>query len=79
LSSSPSYSEPPFDGKGYPKVTLTDNVRMQQRLVTEVFGIQKIALVWGWSMGGQQAYHGVRCSPMWSSGSASCGVRPAPP
>jgi homoserine O-acetyltransferase/O-succinyltransferase len=57
LSSSPSNSEPPFDGKRYPRVTLTDNVRMQQRLVTEVFGIQKIALVWGWSMGGQQAYH----------------------
>jgi homoserine O-acetyltransferase/O-succinyltransferase len=57
LSSSPSNSEPPFDGKRYPRVTLTDNVRMQQRLVTEVFGIQNIALVWGWSMGGQQAYH----------------------
>jgi homoserine O-acetyltransferase/O-succinyltransferase len=25
--------------------------------VTEVFGIEKIALVWGWSMGAQQAYH----------------------
>lgn len=57
LSSSPSNAVPPFDGKRYPKVTLTDNVRMQQRLLTEVFGIQKIALVWGWSMGGQQAYH----------------------
>jgi homoserine O-acetyltransferase/O-succinyltransferase len=57
LSSSPSNAVPPFDGKRYPKVTLTDNVRMQQRLVMEVFGIQKIALVWGWSMGGQQAYH----------------------
>jgi homoserine O-acetyltransferase/O-succinyltransferase len=57
LSSSPSNSEPPFDGKRYPRVTLTDNVRMQQHLLTKVFGIQKIALVWGWSMGGQQAYH----------------------
>jgi homoserine O-acetyltransferase/O-succinyltransferase len=57
LSSSPSNAVPPFDGKRYPKVTLTDNVRMQQRLVTEVFGIQKIALVWGFSMGAQQAYH----------------------
>jgi homoserine O-acetyltransferase/O-succinyltransferase len=38
-SSSPSNSEPPFDGKRYPKVTLTDNVRMQQRLVTDVFSI----------------------------------------
>jgi homoserine O-acetyltransferase/O-succinyltransferase len=57
LSSSPSNAVPPFDGKRYPKVTLTDNVRMQHRLVTELFGIQKIALVYGWSMGGQQAYH----------------------
>jgi homoserine O-acetyltransferase/O-succinyltransferase len=57
LSSSPSNAAPPFDGKHYPKVTLTDNVRMQHRLVTELFGIQKIALVYGWSMGGQQAYH----------------------
>jgi homoserine O-acetyltransferase/O-succinyltransferase len=57
LSSSPSNAVPPFDGKRYPKVTLTDNVRMQQRLVTEVFGIQKVALVYGWSMGGQPAYH----------------------
>ncbi len=57
LSSSPSNAAPPFDGKRYPKVTLTDNLRMQHRLVTEVFGIQKIALVYGWSMGGQQAYH----------------------
>ena len=30
---------------------------MQHRLVAEVFGIQKVALVYGWSMGGQQAYH----------------------
>ncbi len=57
LSSSPSNAVPPFDGNRYPKITLTDNVRMQYRLVTEVFGIQKIALVHGWSMGAQQAYH----------------------
>jgi homoserine O-acetyltransferase/O-succinyltransferase len=57
LSSSPSNAVPPFDGSRYPKFTLADNVRVQHRLVTEVFGIQKIALVYGWSMGGQQAYH----------------------
>src|SRR5262249_55313335 len=57
LCASRSNAVPPFDGERYPKVTLTDNVRMQQRLVTEVFGIQKIALVWGFSMGAQQAYH----------------------
>ena len=57
LSSSPSNAVPPFDGNRYPKITLADNVGMQHRLVTEVFGIQKIALVHGWSMGAQQAYH----------------------
>jgi homoserine O-acetyltransferase/O-succinyltransferase len=57
LSSSPSNTPAPFDGRRYPMVTLADNVHMQRRLVTELFGVQKIALVWGWSMGGQQAYH----------------------
>jgi homoserine O-acetyltransferase/O-succinyltransferase len=38
-------------------VTATDNVRMQRRLLTERLGIERIALVCGWSMGGQQAYH----------------------
>ena len=57
LSTSPSNSVPPFDRNRYPNVTLTDNVRMQHRLVNEVFGIQKVALVYGWSMGAQQAYH----------------------
>ncbi len=57
LSSSPSNSVPPIDRGRYPKVTLTDNVRMQHRLVTEVFGVDKIALVFGFSMGAQQAYH----------------------
>ncbi len=57
LSSSPSNSVPPIDRGRYPKVTLTDNVRMQHRLVTEVFGVNKIALVFGFSMGAQQAYH----------------------
>jgi homoserine O-acetyltransferase len=36
---------------------MTDNVRIQHRLLTEVFGIKKIALVYGFSMGGQQAFH----------------------
>ncbi|NUN66580.1 alpha/beta fold hydrolase [Pseudanabaena biceps] len=34
-----------------------DNVRAQEQLLREVFGIEKIALVYGWSMGAQQAYH----------------------
>ena len=56
LSSSPSNTPPPFDRANFPQVTIYDNVRFQHRLVTEKFGIQKIALVVGWSMGGIQSF-----------------------
>ncbi len=56
LSSSPSNTPPPFDKNRYPHFTAHDNVAVQQRLVTEVFGIQTLQLVYGWSMGGIQAY-----------------------
>ncbi len=57
LSSSPSNVGPPHDRGRFPGVTATDNVRTQRRLLTERLGIERIALVYGWSMGGQQAYH----------------------
>ncbi|WP_194542989.1 alpha/beta fold hydrolase [Paenibacillus sp. JZ16] len=56
LSSSPSNTPPPFDRANFPQVTIYDNVKFQHRLVTEKFGIHKIALVVGWSMGGIQAF-----------------------
>lgn len=56
LSSSPSNTPPPFDRENFPQVTIYDNVNVQHRLVTEKFGIQKIALVVGWSMGGVQTF-----------------------
>ncbi|MBF2086924.1 alpha/beta fold hydrolase [Thermoleptolyngbya sp. C42_A2020_037] len=34
-----------------------DNVRAQEQLLREVFGVETLALVYGWSMGAQQAYH----------------------
>ena len=37
--------------------THLDNVRAQKRLLEEVFGIDRLALAYGWSMGAQQAYH----------------------
>lgn len=40
-----------------PLVTVADNVRAQHRLVTEAFGAEKVAAVYGFSMGGLQAYH----------------------
>ncbi|MFC3675049.1 alpha/beta fold hydrolase [Ferrovibrio xuzhouensis] len=52
LSSSPSNTA------DYPLlVTAWDNVQAQRRLLTEAFGIDTLACVYGWSMGAQQAYH----------------------
>lgn len=34
-----------------------DNIHAQEQLLREVFGIEQIALIYGWSMGAQQAYH----------------------
>ncbi len=34
-----------------------DNVYAQEQLLRDVFGIDHLALVYGWSMGAQQAYH----------------------
>lgn len=57
LSSSPSNAVSPFDGSRWPNFTAADNVRVQQRLLREVFNVERIALACGWSMGGIQAYH----------------------
>ena len=57
LSSSPSNTPPPFDRGRYPHFTMTDNVRVQQRLLAEVFGVERVKLVYGFSMGGMQAFH----------------------
>ena len=57
LSSSPSNAVPPANGSRWPRFTITDNVRVQRRLMTEVFGVDRLALAGGFSMGGVQAYH----------------------
>lgn len=56
LSSSPSNTPAPFDGPRFPKITLFDNVACQYRLLTEQLGVERIALVAGWSMAGCQSY-----------------------
>ncbi|ULH17033.1 alpha/beta fold hydrolase (plasmid) [Deinococcus sp. KNUC1210] len=38
-------------------VTVRDNVLAQERLLREVFGIEQVAAVYGFSMGAMQAYH----------------------
>jgi homoserine O-acetyltransferase len=57
LSSSPSNTPPPFDRARWPHFTMTDNVRVQERLLREVFGIERVRLAYGFSMGAQQAFH----------------------
>ncbi len=52
LSTSPSNAE------DYPSlVTIHDIVQMQRRALVELFGIDRVACVYGWSMGALQAYH----------------------
>ncbi len=55
-SSSPSNTAPPHDGPRFPIVTLYDNVCFQNRLLEDVFDIEEIALVTGWSMAGCQSW-----------------------
>ena len=57
LSSSPSNAGPPVDKARFPGVSIYDNVHIQHRLLVETFGIERIALALGHSMGAQQAYH----------------------
>ena len=63
LSSSPSNTPMPYDRARFPWVSLYDNVSSQHRLVTELFGIERIAMVVGWSMGAQQTYQWGALSP----------------
>lgn len=56
LSSSPSNTPAPHDGPRFPLVTVRDNVLLQHRLVTEVFGITSLKLVTGFSMGALQTF-----------------------
>lgn len=57
LSSSPSNTAWPDVGDRYPNVTLYDAVHVQRRMLQTLWGIERVAMVYGWSMGGMQAYH----------------------
>src|SRR5215471_2319248 len=41
VSSSPSNTPAPHEGARFPPVTLLDNVRLQQMLLAEIFGIER--------------------------------------
>lgn len=55
-SSSPSNTPAPQDGPRFPLVQMWDNIAAQHRLIHDHLGIEKIALVAGWSMAGCQSY-----------------------
>ena len=63
LSSSPSNTPPPHDRARFPVITIQDDVAAQYRLVTEGFGIRRVALVVGYSMGAQQAFQWAASHP----------------
>ena len=56
ISSSPSNSVIARGAK-FPFVSVYDNVKLQYRLLTELFDVRRLALAVGWSMGAQQAFH----------------------
>ena len=56
LSSSPSNTPEPYDRARFPHGTVYDQVAQQHKLVTQKFGIDKIKLVTGWSMGAAQTF-----------------------
>jgi homoserine O-acetyltransferase len=57
VSSSPSNTPSPYNGPRFPRINYWDNIHAQHQLITEEFGIERLALVTGFSMGAQQAFH----------------------
>jgi homoserine O-acetyltransferase len=55
-SSSPSNTPRPYDRMRFPRTTILDNVMLQRRLLWEVLGVRRLALVVGRSMGAQLAF-----------------------
>jgi homoserine O-acetyltransferase len=56
LSTSPHNAPAAFAGARFPRLSVSDDVRAQHRLVTQHFGIDQLELVLGGSMGAQQTY-----------------------
>lgn len=74
LSSSPS-NTPLHDREEFPRVRIGDDVQAQHRLVSGKFGISRLALVTGGSMGAQQAFEwSVRFPDMVARAAPFCGA-----
>ncbi|MCT0218730.1 alpha/beta fold hydrolase [Synechococcus sp. CS-1329] len=61
-SSSPSTSAMGLAEQGW-VISHADNVAAQCRLIQERFAVERLALIYGWSMGAQQAYHWAALEP----------------
>ena len=64
VSSSPQNTPAPQAMAKFPKLTIGDDVRAQRQMLTDLFGIERLALVIGGSMGGQQVYEWIVAYPM---------------
>ena len=64
VSSSPSHGGMGLAEQGW-LVSHADNIAAQQRLLQERFGVSRLPLIYGWSMGAQQAYQWAVSQPDW--------------
>lgn len=64
VSSSPSHGGMGLAEQGW-VVSHADNVAAQRRLLQEQFGVSRLPLIYGWSMGAQQAYQWAVSHPDW--------------
>jgi homoserine O-acetyltransferase len=78
VSSSPSNTPAPFDRGAFPTTQIADDVIAQQRLVNEVFGIDELHLVLGWSVGALQTYEWAVRFPQMVKRAASIAGAPKP-
>lgn len=76
-SSSPSNTKGDLPYGGWPTGHV-DNVHAQRRLLEEVFAVESPALIYGWSMGAQQAYHWGVIEPERSQRLCCTAAPPAP-
>ena len=65
VSSSPSNAAPDCRGADFPAVSVYDNIVCQHRLLCELWDVQSIRLVCGWSMGAQQTFEWGAHYPDW--------------
>lgn len=64
VSSSPQNTPAPQAMAKFPKLAIADDVRAQQQMLRDLFGIERLALVVGGSMGGQQVYEWAVAYPL---------------